>query len=233
MLEEIRIQNSRCLRDVTLQLSPVTVLVGPNASGKSAILKLLNGDGGTPWRKGKGDPDIQWKAKPRTWLGSGAQSWQNFRNRARKHHQMLHLQVEKLRSENKLQETVSLNAVGDNLTNAFYTLSRKQQIALSEQFCQLIPVFQDVDTRPTSNGRHKLVFQDAYSDTWFDPAEVSDGSMLVLAYLTLQHAERKVRLVCIEEPERGLHPWREASPWDLEPAPGQALKKTNWARLTC
>ena len=41
-LEEIRIENFRSLRGVTLPLKPLTVLVGPNASGKSSILDALN-----------------------------------------------------------------------------------------------------------------------------------------------------------------------------------------------
>ena len=40
-LKSIHIQNFRSLRDVTLPLKPLTVLVGPNASGKSNALKAL------------------------------------------------------------------------------------------------------------------------------------------------------------------------------------------------
>ena len=41
-LEKIRIKNFLSLRDVELPLKPLTVLVGPNASGKSNILNALN-----------------------------------------------------------------------------------------------------------------------------------------------------------------------------------------------
>ena len=41
VLESVHIQNFRCLRDVTLELGPFTVFVGPNASGKSAIAEAL------------------------------------------------------------------------------------------------------------------------------------------------------------------------------------------------
>ena len=40
-LEEIRIKNFRSLREVTLPLKPLTILVGPNASGKSNVLEAL------------------------------------------------------------------------------------------------------------------------------------------------------------------------------------------------
>jgi len=41
-LEEVHIKNFLSLRDIVLPLKPLTVLVGPNASGKTSILKALN-----------------------------------------------------------------------------------------------------------------------------------------------------------------------------------------------
>ena len=41
-LEKVRIKNYRSLRNVTLPLKPLTVLVGPNASGKSNTLNALH-----------------------------------------------------------------------------------------------------------------------------------------------------------------------------------------------
>ena len=40
-LEKVHIKNFLSLRDVKLPLKPLTVLVGPNASGKSNILRAL------------------------------------------------------------------------------------------------------------------------------------------------------------------------------------------------
>ena len=41
-LKNVHIKNYLSLRDVTLQLKPLTVLVGPNASGKSNVLEALD-----------------------------------------------------------------------------------------------------------------------------------------------------------------------------------------------
>ena len=41
-LEKIHIKNYLSLRDVTLPFKPLTVLVGPNASGKSNVLSALH-----------------------------------------------------------------------------------------------------------------------------------------------------------------------------------------------
>ena len=40
-LEKVHIKNYRSLRNVTIPLKPLTVLVGPNASGKSNFLSAL------------------------------------------------------------------------------------------------------------------------------------------------------------------------------------------------
>ena len=42
LLEKIHIKNFLSLRNVTLPLNSLTVLVGPNASGKSNVLNALN-----------------------------------------------------------------------------------------------------------------------------------------------------------------------------------------------
>lgn len=42
MFKSVRIQNFRCLKDVEVPLRPLTVLIGPNDSGKSAFLAALH-----------------------------------------------------------------------------------------------------------------------------------------------------------------------------------------------
>lgn len=44
VLTRLRIENYRCLHDVTIDFEPLTVLVGANGSGKSAILSALSRD---------------------------------------------------------------------------------------------------------------------------------------------------------------------------------------------
>lgn len=41
MVRRLRVRNFLCLRDATVDLGPLTILIGPNASGKSAIFKAL------------------------------------------------------------------------------------------------------------------------------------------------------------------------------------------------
>ena len=41
MIRRVDIRNYRCIREASIDLAPLTVLVGPNASGKSSVLAAL------------------------------------------------------------------------------------------------------------------------------------------------------------------------------------------------
>nr|WP_275583531.1 AAA family ATPase [Archangium primigenium] len=69
-------------------------------------------------------------------------------------------------------------------------------------------MFKDVDLLPTDKGRHRLRFQDRWNpDFWAEPNAVSDGTMLLLAFIALQFQRQPVNLITIEDPERALHPY--------------------------
>jgi predicted ATPase len=45
MLERIHVENYKCLRDVTVHLGDFTILIGPNDSGKSSLLEVIQSFG--------------------------------------------------------------------------------------------------------------------------------------------------------------------------------------------
>jgi predicted ATPase len=50
MIERIRLTNFKCLRDVTVDLGALTVLIGPNDSGKTSLLDAIRLLGRTPYQ---------------------------------------------------------------------------------------------------------------------------------------------------------------------------------------
>jgi predicted ATPase len=215
MIERVEFKNFRCLKDVSLRLGPLTALVGPNATGKSTVLRglepgfvnlssketwlrsakvypgrtLTMGDGAVyRHRRAVGEAEIKETAPFEGWA--------------------LRLDVNALRSENLVQQQATLASTGANLTNVFATLPRRVQTQVASEFCKLVPVFADVDARPSKDGHHRLCFQDRWrEDLWYDPGEVSDGTMLMFAYSLLAHQTEPPDLLTIEEPEHGLHPY--------------------------
>ena len=112
-----------------------------------------------------------------------------------------------MRQQNQAAHQSVLNADGSNLVNVFASLPRRVQSALAADLCKLVPTFADVDFGPTNGGHQRLQFQDRWSKILYEPDEVSDGTMLLVAYLTLQHQDPAPDILAIEEPDRGLHPY--------------------------
>lgn len=223
MIESVHFENFRCLRDVELKLAPLTVLVGPNSSGKTSVLEGLRPRELIPsdhWQqKSKLPLFIDWRYSDggsQRWSSTIARAWRNPHSAAahnqppiRAHTaQSLAFDLGALRSENTLALANQLSRSGDNLANVFASLTRQQQAAIATELCRLVPMFNDVDLAPTEQGRHRLRFQDRWNhNLWFAPDQVSDGTMLVLAFLVLQYQNPPVDLITIEEPERALHPY--------------------------
>src|SRR5579871_695096 len=206
-------KNFRSLRNTELTLSPLTVIVGPNASGKTSILKALDPSmnlfPADVWQRRR---DLPGRIERRldggfiaSFLRNGQSGIESDSPRTYSY-QYLRLELDDLRSENRLQEERRLSEKGRNLTNVFSTLPRKTQADLAAEFCRLVPVFSDVDSTPSSDGNHRLRFQDRWnSNIWYEPGQVSDGSILVLAFLILQHQQPPVTVLAVEEPEHSLH----------------------------
>jgi len=206
MIWKLVLENYRCFRQAQVRFGPLTALVGPNASGKTTILRALEPRRLVPedvWRR-RGSPTVE------CYLSTG----QNWIRTARPpgsppyDYRFLRLNLDALRKPNDVEEATSLGEVGQNLTNVFAGLPRSRQQELVTQFRGLVPVFADIHAKPGAKGTHRLVFQDAWAEeVWYEPHDVSDGSLLVLAFLLLQHEKRPADVVAIEEPERGIHPY--------------------------
>lgn len=261
MFSAAYIRNFRCLKDVELTLAPLTVLLGPNSAGKTSVLQALN-----PGRQFTAD-DVWHHQKsvvhlrlvydrrlsgeryfdPRRGVyDSTSNPWVPYS------FQSLHLDIDALRRPNQLAAATQLASNGENLANVFATLTRKEQFSLSKQFSDMVPVFSDVDAQPTTPGAssgnvplgagyHELMFQDRWkTEVWYRATEVSDGAILLLAFLLLQYQKPPVDLLAIEEPERGLHPFlfervigllRDMTTGKLGNKPTQVILATHSAEL--
>jgi len=197
VLKEIHITNYRCALDVVIPLEPLTVLVGPNGSGKSTVLSALagqmRGPADTFQRKGGSSSIVAMTAQ------GEVSHWSV---------QILRLDVEALRRINLANKETKLSLAGENLTNVFATLTRKQKETLAEQFCALVPTFRDVDDDKVGQGQLQIRFQDRWNENvWYEAHEVSDGTMLALAFLLLRFQKPLPQIVCIEDFDHGLHPY--------------------------
>lgn len=203
MIDEVHVQSYRSLRDVRLRLGPLTVLVGPNGSGKSSLLQAmgLSVDVRDTWRRTSRESlDIRWRMDGET---------RSIQQGGRVDGHLLRLELPALRQSNELGAVVRLNTSGDNLVNVIFSFGRERGAEYARRLRALVPQFSDLDVQPGPEaGRASLRFVDRWApQVTYRPDQVSDGTMLVAGFLAAAMMPGPTRLLLVEEPERGLHPW--------------------------
>jgi predicted ATPase len=213
MIQSVRFENFRCLKDVELSLEPVTVLVGPPASGKTSLLDgfdlLLGCDAADYWRQDAKRPAVvEWRYDngtstrveyPVGTLDSTPMVTHTV--------QALALDLVALRSESTTGRSPVLNRTGDNLSGVFASLLPGPRQRVSQELCRLVPSLGEVALQQTSSRTQRLKFRDAWNpELWFTPDRVADTALLLLAYLVLPYQVPPPDMITLDMPERGLPP---------------------------
>ncbi len=102
-----------------------------------------------------------------------------------------------------------LSRTGENLPNVIQYLSEEHPRILDsilQRVAKRIPGLERVESRRTEDGRLALRFKDGPFEDPFLAKFVSDGTIKMFAYLVLLSDPEPPPLLCIEEPENGLHP---------------------------
>jgi predicted ATPase len=77
---------------------------------------------------------------------------------------------------------------------------------LVEDFCRILPEFAALDFRPAGADRVELVARLKDSPELLSAENLSQGTLHLLAILTLAHDPAPPSIVCLEEADRGVHP---------------------------
>jgi len=102
-----------------------------------------------------------------------------------------------------------LSATGDNLPNVIQYLKEQYEDRLEEILKTLsrrVPRLEKVDAELMADGRLLLQIKDAPFDQPILAKFASDGTLKMLAYLTVLYDPEPPQLIGIEEPENHLHP---------------------------
>lgn len=102
-----------------------------------------------------------------------------------------------------------LSQTGDNLPNVIQYLREQHPERLETILRTLssrVPRLEKVEAETTIDGRLVLQFKDAPFETPIMAKFASDGTLKMLAYLTLLYDPYPPQLIGIEEPENQLHP---------------------------
>ena len=120
-----------------------------------------------------------------------------------------YLSIDETRKQPEAGPQERLTKEGDNLANVIQYLKEQHPERLEEIFTilrQRIPRLDSVDVEPIPSGHLLLRIKDAPFEEPVLSKFASDGTMKMLAYLTVLHDPEPPRFIGIEEPENFLHP---------------------------
>ncbi|MCC7383235.1 MAG: AAA family ATPase [Deltaproteobacteria bacterium] len=120
-----------------------------------------------------------------------------------------YLSIDDTRGQPEAGAQERLSKTGDNLANVVQFLSEQHPDRLKQIFEQLgarVPRLERILSEQMQDGRLLLRVKDAPFKEPILARFASDGTLKMLAYLTLLHDPRPPQFIGIEEPENFLHP---------------------------
>jgi predicted ATPase len=117
--------------------------------------------------------------------------------------------ISKARPEQETGYAEHLSREGENLSLVIEYLHNNEKKIFDKILTLLkmrVPGISQVESKTTEEGRVLLKFQDGSFEDPFLARYVSDGTIKMLAYLTLLYDPKPHPLLCVEEPENQLYP---------------------------
>lgn len=117
--------------------------------------------------------------------------------------------ISKARPEQEAGYAEHLSREGENLSLVIEYLYNNKKDTFDKILSLLkmrVPGISQVESKTTEEGRVLLKFQDGSFEDPFLARYVSDGTIKMLAYLTLLYDPTPHPLLCVEEPENQLYP---------------------------
>lgn len=235
MLESVEFRNFKALRNATLQLSRFTLIVGPNGSGKSTAIQALQATVGTEelvFRKiataglnldnsTTVEVVLRW-GEPNEGLTAKA-IWDRYRRKmVYSEDDSSFVALAKLRAIRVysfdaraisvgalLEPRMTLDSNGGNLAVILDQLHNRESERferLNDEMARWLPEFDRILFDTTGEGRRALLLRTREGQYKIPASELSQGTLIALAILTLSYIPDPPPIVCLEEPDRGMHP---------------------------
>jgi len=124
----------------------------------------------------------------------------------------LQLNPEDLRqatSKNNGEDTISVS--GKNLAAALYRIKQEDDYNLKEisrKLNKFLPNFIEVDVIDDNENKQYLIKLKDVDKKEFSSRVLSEGTLRILALCILEYDDKHTGLLCFEEPENGIHPFR-------------------------
>ncbi len=127
--------------------------------------------------------------------------------------QFLQLNPEDLREPTRQDAALKdeITSSGKNLAAALFRIKQDDPYSLREisrKLNSFLPGFTEVDVYDDSANRQYLIKLKGEDGKWFSSRVLSEGTLRLLALCVLEYDMKYTGLLCFEEPENGIHPFR-------------------------
>lgn len=104
-----------------------------------------------------------------------------------------------------------ITSTGKNLAAALFRIKQNDPYTLKEisrKLNSFLPGFTDVDVFDDKENRQYIIKLKGEDKKWFSSRVLSEGTLRFLTLCILEYDEKFTGLLCFEEPENGIHPFR-------------------------
>jgi predicted ATPase len=206
VIQMVKISNFRGLKDVNVRLRPLTVLIGPNDSGKTSFLEAI-------FLRLKREKF----QKTDSWLHSEAPIVETLRSENNTYEgsveifdlpsQGIPMESDRVADQSRAP---SLDKTGKNLAGFMDYLLRKERRCfdqIQKALQELVPGLKEIhiDTPKPATRALSFVIEDGFR---IEGRCISTGVRTLVFFVALAHHPNPPDVVLLEEPENGVHPKR-------------------------
>jgi predicted ATPase len=207
VIRQVKIANFRSLKQVDVELRPLTVLVGPNDSGKTSFLEAI-----FIRRTGKFQPDDAWRHSktPEVTLRKADATFEGSVEIFKLPSEGIPMESGGVADQPQAPQAPQLHVTGNNLAAFIDYLLRKDRRRfdqIQEVLRKLVPGFEEIRiTTPSPATRAiSLSIEGGFE---IPGHRVSTGVRMLCFFVALSHHPNPPDVVLIDEPENGVHPKR-------------------------